>query len=253
MPKNLFDVAGRVALVTGGRRGLGKAMTLGLLDAGAKVAVVARTSELSAPDLDDYVRSGDCVYFSADLAVREQRSGLVKQVVDHFGRIDILINNAGVQRKCAAIEYSLDDWAADLEIHLAATLDLSQQAAAYMIEQGSGKIIQLASISSFQGARNIIAYSTAKHGIVGMTKCMANEWACHGINVNAIAPGLFETDMASDVFADPVKTNELKGRVPAGRFGLPADIVGPALFLASDACRHVHGHVLLVDGGWMGR
>lgn len=250
---NLFNIAGKVALVTGGRRGLGRAMAIGLAEAGARVAVTAKSAD--AEELAEAMRRGGHPFFylSADLLQRSQRHGLIDKVVAHFGRLDILVNNAGFQTRTPAIEYHQDRWDNDLELMLTAVLDLSQQAGKVMISQGEGKIIHIASISSFQGARNIIGYATAKHGLVGLTKCMANEWASHGINVNAIAPGLFETDMAAHVLADTTRAAELRGRIPAGRFGKPEDIIGPLLFLASDASRHVHGHVLLVDGGWMGR
>jgi 2-dehydro-3-deoxy-D-gluconate 5-dehydrogenase len=249
----MHSIRGKVALVTGGRRGLGRAMALGLAEQGVRLAVVATHPE--AQQLSDELSRlrTDFLYIQSDLGLKEQRAGLVQRVVDYFGRIDILVNNAGRQRRGPAIDYSSDDWDADIQLMLSAVLDLSQQAANFMIAQGSGKIINMASISSFQGARQIVGYATVKHGLVGLTKCLANEWAALGINVNAIAPGIFETDMASHVLADPGKANELRGRVPAGRFGTPEDIVGPLLFLASDASRHVHGHVLLVDGGWMGR
>lgn len=249
----LFDISDQVALVTGGRRGLGRAMALGMADAGARVAVVAASSEASDLQRELAGRGVDFLYIQADLTRRNEREGLVSRVVEHFGRLDILVNNAGLQQKRSAVDYATDAWDVDIELLLTAVLDLSQQAARHMIPQGYGKIVQIASISSFQGARNIIGYSTAKHGLVGLTKCLANEWAALGINVNAIAPGIFETDMAAQTLADPIKTAELKGRVPAGRFGAPEDIVGPLLFLVSNASRHVHGHVLLVDGGWMGR
>jgi 2-deoxy-D-gluconate 3-dehydrogenase len=228
-------------------------MALGLADAGAKIAVVAASSDAEHLSKELAKLGAEFFYLQADLAKRGERAGLVNRVIEHFGRIDILVNNAGLQRQDAAIDYTAEAWDADLELLLTAALDLSQQAARHMIAQGRGKIVQIASISSFQGARNIIGYSTAKHGIVGLTKCLANEWAALGINVNAIAPGIFETDMAAKVTFNPEKSRDLKGRVPAGRFGAPEDIVGPLLFLASDASRHVHGHVLLVDGGWMGR
>jgi len=249
----LFDVAGRVALITGGRRGLGKAMALGLARAGASVAVVASSEH--AEELAEEFRqlNAPLLYIQTNLLDRKQRAGLVERVIAHFGRLDILVNNAGLQHKAPAETYPPQMWDADFELMLTAILDLSQQAATPMIAQGSGKIIHLASISSFQGARQIIGYATAKHGLIGMTKCMANEWAASGINVNAIAPGIFATDMAAGVLADPVRSAEIRGRVPSGRFGAPEDIVGPLLFLASDASRHVHGHTLLVDGGWMGR
>lgn len=250
---NMFDLAGQVALVTGGRRGLGRAMVLGLADAGANIAVIAASPEAADIQREVADRGVGFHYIQADLTKRSERAGLVDRVVDCFGRLDILVNNAGAQQRAPAIDYAADTWDADIELLLTAVLDLSQQAARRMIPQQGGKIVQIASISSFQGARNIIGYATAKHGIVGLTKCLANEWAGLGINVNAIAPGIFETEMAAQVLADPIKTQELKSRVPAGRFGAPEDIVGPLLFLASSASRHVHGHVLLVDGGWMGR
>jgi 2-deoxy-D-gluconate 3-dehydrogenase len=251
--KDWFDVAGKVSLITGGRRGLGKAMALGLAEAGANVIVIAKSSDDGNLRYEAEKLGRKIAYMQADLTDREERSGLIEKVVDQFGRLDILVNNAGSQRRSPVLEYSSSDWDADLELLLTAVLDLSQQAARVMIKQGGGKIIQIASISSFQGARNIIGYASAKHALVGLTKCLANELASQNINVNAIAPGLFETEMASHVTTDPVRANELRGRVPSGRFGQPEDMIGPLLFLASDASRHVHGHVLLVDGGWMGR
>lgn len=250
---DLFDVSGKVALVTGGRRGLGKAMVLGLLEAGAKVAVAAHSADDGNLQQEADRMSGELFYVQADLTHREERTGLIDKVVARFGRLDILVNNAGYQRRTPVLEYSASEWDADIELLLTAVFDLSQQAGRVMVRQGAGKIIQIASISSFQGARNIIGYASAKHALVGLTKCLANELAPHNINVNAIAPGLFDTDMASNVMTDPAKLNELRGRIPAGRFGKPEDMIGPLLFLASDASRHVHGHILLVDGGWMGR
>jgi 2-dehydro-3-deoxy-D-gluconate 5-dehydrogenase len=250
---NLFDISGKVALVTGGRRGLGKAMAIGLVKAGAHVAVVAKSPE--ANELRDaFSEIGDeLFYLSVDLCQPSLRRGLINRVVEHFGRLDILVNNAAIQFRSSALEYPLEQWNLDLEILLTAVFDLSQQAGKVMMAQGGGKIIHLASVSSFQGARQIVGYATGKHGLVGLTKCLANEWASKNINVNAIAPGLFETDMISYVMADPSHAADQLGRIPAGRFGKPEDLVGPLLFLASDASRHVHGHVLLVDGGWMGR
>jgi len=249
----MFSVAGKVALVTGGLRGLGRAMTLGLAKAGAQVAIVAKSLQPGSiiQELNDL--GSVPLYLPADLSQRQQRMGLVEKVVARFGRLDILVNNAGFQARSPAIAYREEQWDCDISLLLTAVLDLSQQAADFMLPQGSGKIINIASISSFQGARNIVGYATAKHGLIGLTKCLANEWASKGINVNAIAPGLFDTDMARHVTSDPVKTAEIVGRIPAGRFGNPDDMVGPLLFLASDASRYVHGCTLLVDGGWMGR
>lgn len=251
--KNRFNVAGKIALVTGGRRGLGKAMTLGLLEAGAKVAVVAQSPDDGGLRQEADRLGGDVFYFQSDLTNREERTGLIQRVVDHFGRLDILVNNAGLQSRAPVLDYPLDQWDLDLELLLSTVFDLSQQAGRVMVNQGGGKIIQIASISSFQGARQIVGYASAKHALVGLTKCLANELAIHNVNVNAIAPGLFVTDMAAHVTKDQSHSAELRGRIPFGRFGEPEDLIGPLLFLASDASRHVHGHVLLVDGGWMGR
>ena len=251
--KDWFDVTGKVSLITGGRRGLGKAMALGLVEARAKVIVIAKSSDDGNLGYEAEKLGGTIAYMQADLTGRKERAGLIEKVANQFGRLDILVNNAGFQRRSPVLEYSSSDWDADLELLLTAVLDLSQQAARVMIKQGGGKIIQVASISSFQGARNIIGYASAKHALVGLTKCLANELASQNINVNAIAPGLFETEMASHVTTDPIRANELRGRIPSGRFGQPEDMIGPLLFLASNASKHVHGHVLLVDGGWMGR
>lgn len=254
MIKQYFDFKGKVAVVTGGRRGLGRAMALALADAGADIAVVSK-SESDDGLLEQIEAKGVTgLYIPADLSDRRERDNLIERVVNSLGRIDILINSAGVQQYSEAIEYSSEMWDYDMELMLTAVMELSQQAAKFMIQQGQGgKIIQMASISSFQGARNIIGYSTVKHAIVGLTKCLANELAGKNINVNAIAPGLFKTDMAKDFFADKEKVEIFKTRIPDGRFGEAEDIIGPMLFLASDMSRHVHGHILLVDGGWMGR
>lgn len=244
---------GRVAIVTGGRRGLGAAMARGLAAAGAKIAVVAK-SDSAGPIADEIRALGvDFHYVRADLCSRAERRTVVDDVLARFGRVDVLVNNAGVQRRAEILDYPDAQWDEDMSLLLGAVFELSRAAAKPMIAQGGGKIVHIASISSFQGARGIIGYATAKHGLVGMTKCMANEWARFGVNVNAIAPGIFETEMAAHVLADPAKSAELKGRIPAGRFGRPEDLVGPLLFLATDASRHVHGTTLLVDGGWMGR
>jgi 2-deoxy-D-gluconate 3-dehydrogenase len=250
---DLFNISGKVALVTGGRRGLGKAMSIGLAEAGARLAVVAKSAEAVALEKEIDAKGGALLYLSADLEKPMERDGLIDRVVAHYGRLDILVNNAGFQYRASAADYPTDQWNRDMELLLHAVFDLSQQACKVMVAQGGGKIIHIASISSFQGARQIIGYATAKHGLVGLTKCMANEWAAQNINVNAIAPGIIETDMAAHVIQDPERAKELRGRIPSGRFGKPEDLVGPLLFLASDASRHVHGHVLLVDGGWMGR
>jgi 2-deoxy-D-gluconate 3-dehydrogenase len=253
MTNHLFDITGRVALVTGGRRGLGLAMSEGLASAGAKLACID-----IADDYDQLKRmaasfGAELAYFQADLSDRSQRRGLVDRVVERFGRLDILVNCAGIQHRQPAVEFDLDRWDLILSLMLTAVFELSQQAAKAMERQGGGKIINIGSVSSFQGGWTVPAYTAAKHGVAGLTKALANEWASKNIHVNAIAPGYFDTDMCAAIINDPVREPQIRCRIPAGRWGKPSDLVGPLLFLASDASNYVDGHVLLVDGGWMGR
>ena len=253
MKANLFSIKGKVAMVTGARRGLGLAMATGLVEAGAKLVAVA-----SSPDCRELraaVRQlgGEMLYLQADLADRQQRKGLVARAVKRFGRIDILVNNAGIQHRQAAIEFDLDTWDRIVSLMLTGVFELSQQAARVMAKQGGGKIVNIASLASFQGGWTIPAYAAAKHGVAGLTKALANEWASKNIHVNAIAPGYFDTEMCEAIVKDPVREPKIRERIPAGRWGQAEDLVGPLLFLASDASRYVHGHVLVVDGGGMGR
>ncbi len=250
---DLFDLKGKTALITGGRRGIGAAIAVGLAEAGVDIAVIGQNE--TAGEVENAVREQgrDFHYFQVDLADRKQREGIVERVVSELGRLDILVNNAGYQQLCPVHEYDLQMWDRDMELLLTAVLDLSQQAYPFMQKQKGGKIIHIASISSFQGARNIIGYATAKHALVGMTKCMANEWAKDNVNVNAIAPGIIETEMSRATVEDPDKSAAIRGRIPSGRFGKPEDIVGTLIYLASRAGSHVHGTVVTVDGGWLGR
>jgi 2-deoxy-D-gluconate 3-dehydrogenase len=251
--KDPFNIGGKVALVTGGRRGIGLALAQGLAEAGAKLAVVARSPD--CPELREFVErvGGELLYLQADLGDRKQRAGLVEAVVQRFGRLDILVNGAGVQYRQPAAEFDLDQWDRLISVMLTGTFELSQQAARVMERQGGGKIIHLASVLSFQGGWTVPAYTAAKHGVLGLTRALANEWAARNINVNAIAPGYIETDMNTALLNDPVREPQVRQRIPAGRWGKPEDLVGALLFLASEASHYVHGHVLVVDGGWMGR
>jgi 2-deoxy-D-gluconate 3-dehydrogenase len=251
--KQLFDISGRVALVTGGRRGLGLAMSEGLAGAGAKLAVAAASRDDG--DLRDRVTAcgGELAYFQVDLSRREQREGLIEKVVHRFGRLDILVNCAGIQHRRPAIDFELDKWDEILGLMLTAAFELSQQAARVMVRQGGGRIINIASVCSFQGGWTVPAYTAAKHGIAGLTKALANEWAARNIHVNALAPGYFDTEMCEAIINDPAREPKIRDRIPAGRWGRAEDLVGPLLFLASEASNYVDGHVLVVDGGWMGR
>ena len=253
MTNNLFDISGRVALVTGGRRGLGLAMSEGLASAGAKLACIDIADECDELQKRIEPFSAELAYFRADLSDRSGRNGLVDRVVERFGRLDILVNCAGIQHRQPAMEFDLARWDTILSLMLTAVFELSQQAAKAMERQGGGKIINIGSVSSFQGGWTVPAYTAAKHGVAGLTKALANEWASKNIHVNAIAPGYFDTDMCAAIVNDPVREPQIRSRIPAGRWGKPSDLIGPLLFLASDASNYVDGHVLVVDGGWMGR
>jgi 2-deoxy-D-gluconate 3-dehydrogenase len=196
---------------------------------------------------------GELAYFRANLAERSERAGLADKAVERFGRLDILVNCAGIQHRQPATEFDLARWDEIVSLMLTGVFELSQQAAKIMERQSGGKIIHIASVCSFQGGWTIPAYTAAKHGVAGLTKALANEWATKNIHVNAIAPGYFDTEMCQAIVNDPVREPRIRERIPAGRWGKPEDLVGPLLFLASDASNYVDGHVLVVDGGWMGR
>jgi len=249
--RQLFSVEGKVALVTGARRGLGLAMARGLAEAGARIAAVSSGSDFT--DLRSAVAGAgsEPLCISADLADREQRTGLVERVVRSLGRLDILVNCAGIQHRQPSLEFDLAQWDRIVSLMMTGVFELSQQAARVMEKQGGGRIINIASVASFQGGWTVPAYAAAKHGVAGITKALANEWASKNIHVNAIAPGYFQTDMCEAIINDPVREPKIRARIPAGRWGRPEDLVGPLLFLASSASDYVDGHVLLVDGGWM--
>jgi len=249
----LFSLAGKVALVTGGTRGIGRALAIGLARAGADVAVSSQSGR------DREVRSAIEAagrryrYFRCDLSRREERATLVPAVAAELGRLDILVNNAGVTHRAPCEQYPLEQWDRVISVMLTAVFELSQAAARVMIPQGGGRIINVASLLSFQGGLHVPAYAAAKSGVAGLTRSLANEWAAKGINVNAIAPGYIATDLTEPLVTDPVRGPQILQRIPAGRWGEPEDLVGAAIFLASDASRYVHGHLLVVDGGWLGR
>lgn len=253
MKSDLFNITGKVAMVTGARRGLGQAMAMGLVEAGAKLVAVSSGVDSQALRQGVETLGGEMLYLQADLADRRQRKGLVGKAVEHFGRLDILVNSAGVQHRQPAMEFDLDKWDQIVSLMLTGVFELCQQAARVMAAQGGGKIINIASIATFQGGWTIPAYAAVKHGIAGLTKALANEWASKNIHVNAIAPGYFDTEMCATLVNDPVREPKIRERIPAGRWGKPEDVIGPLLFLASAASNYVDGHVLVVDGGWMGR
>ncbi len=253
MIRDLFGLDGQVALVTGGNKGLGQAMAIGLAQAGADVAIVSQSGQGDATlaAIEAAGRRGHS--FAADLGRPEAAPLVVDQTVQALGRIDILVNNAGIIRRADALETDLADFTAVLDVNLVGVWALSQATGRRMHAQGRGKIINIASLLSFQGGIRVPAYTAAKHAVAGLTRALANEWAQHGINVNAIAPGYMATDNTQALRDDPERSRQIMERIPAGRWGVPEDVAGAVVFLASRASDYVHGHVLVVDGGWMAR
>jgi 2-deoxy-D-gluconate 3-dehydrogenase len=248
-----FDLTGRVGLVTGAARGLGQALAIGLAEAGADIVGLDREpmSETSGAVL----RLGRSFYgLEIDLLTLNQvlARELVQLAVDSAGRLDILVNNAGIIRRAPAIAFPQDDWQAVLQINLSSVFYLSQAAAQHFtaVAQG-GKIINMASMLSFQGGLSVPAYTAAKSGVAGLTRALANEWARHGINVNAIAPGYMATEVTAALRADPARSEAILSRIPAGRWGKPDDLKGVVVFLASPAAAYLHGAIIPVDGGWL--
>jgi 2-deoxy-D-gluconate 3-dehydrogenase len=249
-----FRLDGKNALVTGSSRGLGAAIALALAEAGANVGLHGRSP--ASDKACDRIRSlgRKSFYFAGDVANAEVCSRLIGRTIEEFGSIDILVNNAGMIRRAPAAEYALADWDALISVHLTAVFRLSQLAGQHMLQRGvGGKILNIASLLSFQGGILVPAYAAAKGGVAILTKSLANEWASKGINVNAIAPGYMATDNTQALRNDPVRSRQLMDRIPAARWGEPSDLAGAALFLCSSASDYVHGHVLIVDGGWLGR
>ena len=250
-----FRLDGKVALVTGASRGLGQAMAVGLAEAGADIAGLDRT-----PDCDetcDQVTALGRRFMNIEcdlLATPVEDLGLlVDDVVEQLDRLDILVNNAGIIRRAPALEFSEQDWDAVIDINLKALFFLSQAAARVMNEEGGGKIINVASMLSWQGGILVPSYTAAKSGVAGLTRALANEWAPLNINVNAIAPGYMATDNTAPLRADPVRSETILARIPAGKWGQPEDLKGIVVFLASEASSYMHGAIIPVDGAWLAR
>jgi 2-deoxy-D-gluconate 3-dehydrogenase len=251
---NPFDLSGKVALVTGASGGLGAAMAIALAEAGADVAVHGHSRPLDGTCAEIAAVGRRAVPLVANLQDRASTDGLVRDTLDAFGgRFDILINNAGSVRRKPAVEHPDEDWDAILEINLTSVFRLARAAGKHFLAQGSGKIVNTASLLSFQGGITVPGYAAAKGGVAQLTKALANEWAGRGVNVNAIAPGYMATDNTAPLRADPDRSRQILERIPAGRWGHPRDVAGAAVFLCSRAADYVHGHLLVVDGGWMGR
>ena len=250
--RNPFDLTGKVAIVTGANSGIGQAIALALAQAGADIAAVGRTpAEETIATARAFGRRAEVI--TADLATIQPVPRVIAQTLDQFGRLDILVNNAGIIRRADALDFSEADWDAVIDTNLKSVFFLAQAAARPMIAQGSGKIINIASLLSFQGGIRVPSYTASKAGVGGLTKLLANEWAAKGISVNAIAPGYIATNNTAALQADETRNRQILERIPAGRWGQPSDLAGAVVFLASDASNYVQGHVLAVDGGWLAR
>jgi 2-deoxy-D-gluconate 3-dehydrogenase len=249
---NVFDLSGKIAIVTGASTGLGAGMTLGLAGAGADVVLVDR---VASDDVAEQVRAlgRRATTVVADLTKMESIAKLVDAAVSAFGKVDILVNNAGIIRRTPAIDFSETDWDEVMTLNSKTVFFLSQAAARDMMKRKYGKIINIASLLSFQGGILVPSYAASKGAVAQITKALANEWAQHGININAIAPGYMATNNTKALREDPARSKAILDRIPAGRWGLPEDLAGVAAFLASPASDYVNGHVLAVDGGWLAR
>ncbi|MGF6548928.1 2-deoxy-D-gluconate 3-dehydrogenase [Paraburkholderia youngii] len=250
---NTFDLSGKVAIVTGSNTGLGAGMAVALAAAGCDIVGVSRADAgTTAARVEALGRRFADV--RADLASTSSVDDIVRAAVEAFGRLDVLVNNAGIIRREDALEFGEDDWDAVMDVNLKSLFFLSQAAARQFVrQQGGGKIINVASMLSFQGGIRVASYTASKSGVLGLTRLLANEWAARGINVNAIAPGYMATANTAALRDDAQRNEEILGRIPAGRWGVPDDLAGPVVFLASSASDYVHGHTLAVDGGWLAR
>jgi 2-deoxy-D-gluconate 3-dehydrogenase len=252
MTAGAFDLTGRIALVTGANTGIGQAIALALAGAGADVALAGRTM---AVETEAQIRAlgRKAVLIEADVAEDQAARGMVEATLETLGGLDILVNNAGIIRRADAVDFTAEDWDAVIDVNLTSLFFLCQQAGRHMIGEGRGKIINIASMLSFQGGVRVPSYTASKSAVAGLTKALANEWAGKGVNVNAIAPGYIATSNTAALQADETRNRQILERIPAGRWGEPSDIGGAAVFLASPASDYVHGHVLAVDGGWLAR
>jgi len=247
-----FSLEGRVALVTGAAGGLGAAYAVALAAAGADVAVHDRNP---GDETRDRVRAlgRRAIALVGDITGPDTPERLVRETLQGLGALDIVVNNAGTIRRAPAAETTDEDWLAVLDVNLGSVFRMCRAAGRHMLAQGRGKIVNVASLLAFQGGILVPAYAASKGGVAQLTKALANEWAGKGINVNAVAPGYVRTDNTAALQADPVRSRQIVDRIPAGRWAEPADVAGSVVFLCSSAADYVHGHVLVVDGGWMGR
>jgi len=253
MTVNLFSLDGKVAAITGATRGIGRSMAIALAEAGSDIALLQRSKEFLGVKEEIERLGRKCFIVNCDLENASEVSEAISSVVAYFGNLDILVNNAGIQRRSPAVDFAEEDWDAVMNVNLKTVWLLCQQAGRQMLKQGSGKIINMASLLSYQGGITVPAYAAAKGGVAQLTKALSNEWAAKGVNVNGIVPGYIATDMNEALINDETRSRQIIERIPAGRWGEADDFKGAVVFLASDASAYIHGHLLAVDGGWLGR
>jgi 2-deoxy-D-gluconate 3-dehydrogenase len=250
---DLFKLDGKVAVVTGATRGIGRSMAIALAEAGADIALLQRSPEQLEVQEAIQGLGRKCIIIPCNMENNSEVRAAIPAVAAHFGRIDILVNSAGIQRRSPAVDFSEMDWNDVIQVNLNCVWQLCQEAGRLMVQQKKGKIINIASLLSYQGGITVPAYAAAKGAVAQLTKALANEWAQHNVNVNAIVPGYIATDMNTALLADEVRSTQIMARIPAGRWGAADDFKGSVVYLASEASNYVHGSLLSVDGGWMGR
>jgi 2-deoxy-D-gluconate 3-dehydrogenase len=250
-----FRLDGKVALVTGCKRGIGQAMAVALAEAGADIVGVSASLESKGSEVEAQVRAlgRNFSAYQSDFASRDSLYQFIREVKAAHPTIDILVNNAGTILRKPAVEHPDEYWDEVVQVNLSSQFIISREIGKEMVARGAGKIIFTASLLTFQGGINVPGYAASKGGIGQLTMALSNEWAARGVNVNAIAPGYISTDNTRALRDDPERSSQILGRIPAGRWGTPEDFKGPVVFLASAAANYVHGQVLVVDGGWMGR
>ncbi len=248
-----FRLDGKVAVVTGASRGLGFGMAAALAEAGADIISIQHTAHTEA--LAERITSTGRRFLplTLDIGTETAAQEALNAALSSFGHVDILVNNAGVQRRAPAVDFPIEDWDTVINVNLRAVFLFCQVFGRQMVHQGRGKIINIASLQSVQGGITIPAYTASKHAVAGLTKSLCNEWASRGVNVNAIAPGYMDTDLNVALRANPVRERQISERIPAGRWGAPEDMAGAVVFLASPASDYLHGHMIVVDGGWLAR
>ncbi|WP_129728472.1 2-dehydro-3-deoxy-D-gluconate 5-dehydrogenase KduD [Ectobacillus funiculus] len=250
---DFFRLDGKVAIVTGGNKGIGQGFAVALAKAGADLFIVTHGTEWDETKRLIEKEGRNVTFFQAELTRKESINEIVKACLDAYGKIDILVNNAGTIRRAPLLEYTEEDWNAVMDLNLNALYFLSQEVAKVMVEQKSGKIINVASMLSFQGGKFVPPYTASKHGVAGITKAFANELAVHNVQINAIAPGYIATANTAPIREDETRNKEILSRIPAERWGTPADLMGTVVFLASRASDYMNGHIIAVDGGWLVR